>query len=81
VQCRNRWKLITALVQTENFRPLPTLCVPHTKIRVHGDVRKFLTDYAKAGGTHHNAILTGDVRARLRTLAVLTDMDYAELNG
>ena len=78
VQCRNRWKLITALVQIEDFGPLPSLCVPHAKVRVNGDVRKFLTDYAKAGGTHHNALLMGDARARLRTLAVLTDMDYED---
>ena len=81
VQCRNRWKLITALMHIDDFGPLPSLCVPHAKVRVSGDVRQFLTDYAKHGGTHHNALLTGDARARLRTLAVLTKMDYVELNG
>jgi L-arabinose isomerase len=80
VQCRNRWKLITALMQIEEFGPLPALCVPHSKVKVNGDVRQFLTDYAKAGGTHHNALLRGDARARLRILAELEDMDYVEIH-
>ncbi len=81
VQCRIGWRLITAMVRVEDFGPLTSLCVPHTKVRVSGDVRKFLTDYAKVGGTHHNAVLAGDARTRLRALAALTDIDYVEITG
>jgi len=79
VQCRNGWRLITALIQIEDYGPLPSLCSPHSKAKVPGDVRQFLTDYAKAGGTHHNALFVGDARAKLRVLATLTNMDYVEL--
>jgi len=44
--------------------------VPHFKLRiVDGDVREWLTAYAKAGGPHHNAFCFGDATARLRMVA------------
>ena len=33
---------------------------------MNGDVRDWLTAYAKAGGPHHNALCFGDATARLQ---------------
>ena len=78
VQGRNRWKLITASVQIEDFAPITSLGVPHSKVKVN-DVRRFLTDYAKEGGTHHNAIGFGDLRPKLQYLAKMLDADYVDI--
>jgi len=58
---------------------LPSLCVPHFKLKPAGDVRRFLTDYANAGGPHHNAVCFGDARRRLRLAAKLLGAEYCEL--
>lgn len=79
VQAQNGWRMIAAPVQIEDFGPLPSLCVPHSKIKVLDGVRQFLTAYAKAGGTHHNALCVGDVRCTLRILADLMNVEYVEL--
>ncbi len=61
-----RWRWIAAPVTLDDFGPLPSLCVPHFKLKPHGDIRTFLTAYANAGGPHHNAVCFGDARQRLR---------------
>jgi len=78
VQGKNRWKMIVAFVRIEDFSPITSLGVPHSKVKV-GDVRRFLTDYAKEGGTHHNAIGFGDLRSKLRYLAQMLDTDYVDI--
>lgn len=74
-----RWRVLAAPVTIEDFGPLPDFCVPHSKIRVGRDVRRFLTDYATAGGPHHNAICFGDARRRLQFAATLLDADFIAL--
>ena len=74
-----RWRFITAQTTIEDFGPLPSLCVPHFKMRPKGDVRDFLTAYARAGGPHHNAICFGDARAKIRLLARLLQAEYQEI--
>jgi L-arabinose isomerase len=75
----NRWRIIASPVTVEDFGPLPSLCVPHFKLKPAGDVRKFLTDYATAGGPHHNMVCFGDARPRLRMAAKLLDAEYCEI--
>ena len=76
----SKWRLIAAPVTIEDFGPLPGFFVPHSKLRPgSGDVRKFLTDYAMAGGPHHNGVLLGDARRRLRLAAGLIGADYCEI--
>ena len=74
-----RWRLIAAPVTIEEFGPLASLCVPHFKLKPSGDVRKFLTDYANAGGPHHNAVCFGDARRRLRMASKLLGVEYCEI--
>jgi L-arabinose isomerase len=74
-----RWRIIAAVVQVEDYGPLPGFYVPHSKIRPNSGVRPFLTDYAKAGGPHHNAVCLGDARRRLRIAADLLGADYIEV--
>ena len=75
----NRWRIIASPVTVEDFGPLSSLCVPHFKLKPAGDVRKFLTDYATAGGPHHNLVCFGDARPRLRMAAKLLDAEYCEI--
>jgi len=75
----HRWRFIAAPVAVEDFGPLPDMAVPHSKVRPAGDVRDFLTAYAKAGGPHHNALCFGDARPRLRRAAAMLDADYVEI--
>jgi L-arabinose isomerase len=74
-----KWRIIAVPVTIEDFGPLPGFCVPHFKIRPQSGVRGFLTQYAKAGGPHHNAVCFGDARRRLRMAAELIGADFIEL--
>jgi len=74
-----RWRFIAAAVEIADFGPLPSLCVPHSKLDVKGDVRDFLTAYANAGGPHHSAICFGDATERLEITAGLVGADYREI--
>ncbi len=75
----SRWRLVVSLMEIQDFGPLDTMRVPHFKLAPQGDVRDFLTAYAKAGGPHHNAVCFGDARSRLKLAADLLDADYYEV--
>ena len=75
----SRWRLVVSPVSVPDFGPLDGMEVPHFKIQPAGDVREFLTAYAKAGGPHHLAVCFGDARSRLRVAADLLDADYCEV--
>jgi L-arabinose isomerase len=74
-----RWRCIAAPGTIQDYGPLPSLCVPHFKLKPAGDVRSFLTAYAQAGGPHHNAVCFGDATPRLRAAAELIGADYCEI--
>jgi L-arabinose isomerase len=74
-----KWRIIASPVVIEDFGPLPSLCVPHSKLKPARDVRQFLTAYANAGGPHHNAVCFGDARRRLRLAAALIGAEYCEV--
>ena len=74
-----RWRIIAAPMTIEDFGPLPQLAVPHSKMSPGGDVREFLTAYAKAGGPHHLAVCFDDARARLAQVAEFLGADYIEV--
>jgi L-arabinose isomerase len=74
-----RWRLIASRVRIEDYGPLPEFCVPHFKIAPPGDVRDWLTAYAKAGGPHHHAICFGDATRRIRAAARLLGAEYCEI--
>lgn len=75
-----RWRLVVSPVEIADFGPLDSLAVPHFKVQItNGDVRQWLTAYAKAGGPHHNAICFGNATARLQLVARLLDADYCEV--
>ncbi len=77
---QSRWRLIAAIAVLEDYGPLPGFCVPHSKLKLaRGCVRQFLTAYATAGGPHHNVVMFGDARRRLRFAATLLGADYCEI--
>ena len=75
----HRWRLVVSSVEIADFGPLPSMAVPHFKITVGGNVRDWLTTYAKAGGPHHNALCFGNATRRLEILARLLDADYCQV--
>jgi len=74
-----RWRLIASHMTIPDWGPLEALEVPHFKLTPSGDVRDFLTAYARAGGPHHCAVCFGDARQRLRLAAHLLRADYCEV--
>ena len=74
-----RWRLLVSRMNIADFPPLASMAVPHFKLEPEGDVRDFLTRYARAGGPHHSAVCFGDARARLKSAAGLLDADYCEV--
>ena len=74
-----RWRIIASAVEIADFGPLPSFCVPHSKIKIKGSVNDFLTAYAGVGGPHHNAVCFGDARRRLKIAAKLLNADYFEI--
>jgi len=75
-----RWRLIASRLEIADFGPLPALTVPHAKVVIpDGDVRDWLTSYARAGGPHHHALCFGDARRRIRFAAGLLGADYCEV--
>jgi len=74
-----KWRLIVSRVEINDFGPLEGLPVPHCKVKNCGDVRDWLTAYARAGGPHHHALCFGDARPRLKLVAALVGADYCEV--
>jgi len=75
-----RWRLIASRMTVPDWGPLEQFDVPHFKLTYDaGNIRDFLTDYAKAGGPHHNAVCFGDARDRLKLAARLLGADYVEV--
>jgi len=75
-----RWRLIASRMRIADYGPLENMPVPHCKLAVEqGDVREWLTAYAKVGGPHHNAVCFGDATARVRAAARLLDADFCEI--
>ncbi|NUQ62980.1 MAG: hypothetical protein HUU20_10850 [Pirellulales bacterium] len=75
-----RWRLLASRMEIEDFGPLPEMPVPHSKLAPReGNVRDWLTAYAKAGGPHHNALCFGDATGKIRAAARLLDADYLEI--
>ncbi len=75
----SRWRLIASRMMIPDFGPVAELTEPHFRLAPAGDVREFLTAYARAGGPHHCAVCFGDARTRIRTAARLLDADYCEV--
>jgi L-arabinose isomerase len=75
----SRWRLIASHLTIEDFETVNPFSVPLSKVTTHGDVREWLTAYAKAGGPHHNAICFGDARGRVRQLAEWLGAEYREV--
>jgi len=75
-----RWRLIAGRMRIADYGPLENMPVPHCKLAVEqGDVRDWLTAYAKVGGPHHNAVCFGDATARVHAAARLLDADFCEI--
>lgn len=74
-----RWRLIASLMEFPDTPPFSDAETPQALIRPRGDVRAWLTDYARAGGPHHLAVAHGDARGLIRALAGWLDADYTEI--
>jgi len=75
----SRWRLIVSVMDIVDWTIAQTIPCPQFKLAPRGDVRDWLTAYAKAGGPHHNAVCRGDARAKLKIAADMLDADYVEI--
>jgi L-arabinose isomerase len=73
------WRLVATAGRIADYGPLPAMRVPHARLVVGGDVRDFLTAYARAGGPHHAAVCFGDALRRLRMAADLLGAGFFEV--
>lgn len=76
---RQQWRLIASLMDFPAVAPFPQAETPQALIAPRGDVRRWLTAYATAGGPHHLAVARGDARQALRALAGWIGADYFEV--
>ncbi len=75
-----KWRFVASRMKAADFGPLPGMPVPHCKIvPAEGDVRDWLTSYAKLGGPHHNAVCFGNATERVRIAARLLNAEYCEV--
>jgi L-arabinose isomerase len=72
-------KFISSLVEVEDREPLKTMNTPHFFIKPERNVEDFLTDYSKEGGTHHLALIEGDVRRKLRFFCDIKKVPLVEI--
>ena len=76
---KGRWRLISSRMRVVDGEVFSGLAAPHFKIAPEGDVREWLTAYAKAGGPHHNAICFGDATERIAAAARILDAEHVTL--
>jgi L-arabinose isomerase len=76
---KGRWRLISSRMRIIDGEVFSGLAAPHFEIAPEGDVRQWLTAYAKAGGPHHNAISFGDATGRIAAAAGLLDAEHVTL--
>ena len=72
--------MIASRMQVVDADAISAMAVPHFKLQPEtGDVRAWLTAYAKSGGPHHNGLCFGDATGRIEAAACLLDADYVEI--
>jgi len=76
---RGEWRLIFSRMEVPDAEPFAQAETPQSLIRPAGDVRRWLTAYAQAGGPHHLALCRGDARALLRLWAHLAGITPIEI--
>lgn len=72
-------KFISGLVDVEDRKSLKTMNTPHFFVRPKMKVEDFLTAYSKEGGTHHLAIVYGDIRRRLQFFCDIKNIPIVEI--
>jgi len=70
------YRLIAGSVEVADF-PVLDITMPHYKIDPLMPLGEFLIRYSELGGTHHLAIVPGDVVEQVGVLADLADLDFA----
>ncbi|NOX54827.1 MAG: hypothetical protein GXP27_10395, partial [Planctomycetes bacterium] len=76
----HRWRLIASPMSIADFGPLESMVVPHFKLIPRaGDVRDWLSKYARLGGPHHHAVCFGDATRRIRIAAKLLGAEFFEV--
>lgn len=52
---------------------------PHGRLRTRSDLRQFVEEYSRVGGTHHLALVYGDVMEEIKSLAGLAGLPFSAL--
>ncbi|MDD3726316.1 MAG: hypothetical protein PHI44_03890 [Candidatus Ratteibacteria bacterium] len=72
-------KVIASLVDVLDRSPLKKVDTPHFFIRPAQKVEDFLTAYSMEGGSHHLAIVYGDIRNKLKFFCNIKNIPYVEI--
>jgi len=74
-----KYRLVVAQGEILDTEELPTVEMPYFFFRPRSGVAACLNGWLKNGGTHHQVLHLGDVRARWQAFCTLCGIDYAEV--
>ena len=72
-------KMIFSLIDVEDEIPFEEINTPHFLIKPLRKVEDFLTAYSLEGGTHHLAIVYGDIRTKLKFFCDIKNIPWVEI--
>lgn len=76
---KNRLRMIAKNDFIENAELFSEINVPHFFLKIDKDVREFLTDYSMLGGTHHFAMVYGDLIEDIRILSEISGIEFFKI--
>ncbi|HOK79441.1 MAG TPA: hypothetical protein PK303_01600 [bacterium] len=76
---KKTFRMITTTGYIEDAELFHDIVSPHFLLKIETDVREFLTKYSNIGGTHHLAMVYGDVTEQIRTLASIMEFEFFKI--
>ncbi|MDR3514986.1 MAG: L-fucose/L-arabinose isomerase family protein [Azospirillaceae bacterium] len=74
-----KYRLVVAQGEILDTEELPTVEMPYFFYRPATGVTECLNGWLKAGGTHHQVLHLGDVRARWKAFCAMAGIEYTEV--
>lgn len=74
-----KYRLVVSQGDILDTEELPTVEMPYFFFRPNSGVKACLNGWLKAGGTHHQVLHLGDVRARWAAFCEFTGIEYVEV--
>ncbi|HOJ31514.1 MAG TPA: hypothetical protein PK165_06910 [bacterium] len=78
--CRKgNFRMIATTGYIEDIELFQDITSPHFLLKIANDVREFLSQYSNNGGTHHLAMVYGDVIEQIRILASIMGLEFSKI--